>query len=156
MKKTNAMRLLDQRKISYRTERYQVDPSDLSAMTVASKIGIEPERLLKTLLVRGASGCCFAVIPTDAELDLKALAKAVGEKKMAVVPLKEVQTLTGYLRGGVTVLGAKKAFPTFLDQRALTFDEVSVSAGVRGQQILLSPEDYVAATGATVSEIAAA
>lgn len=154
MKKTNAMRLLDRLKIAYRTASYEVDPADLSAVAVSKKLDIEPERLLKTLVVRGAGGCYFAVIPTHTELELKALAKAAGEKKIAVVALKEVQSLTGYVRGGVTVLGAKKAFPAFLDQSALEHREVSVSAGMRGRQILLAPQDYVRATGATVAAIA--
>ena len=154
MKKTNAMRLLDRQKIAYRTASYEVDLDDLSAVAVSKKLDIEPERLLKTLLVRGAGGCHFAVIPTHTELDLKSLAQAAGEKKISVVPLKEVQSLTGYVRGGVTVLGAKKAFPAFLDRSALEYAEVSVSAGMRGQQILLAPDDYVRATGATVADIA--
>lgn len=152
--KTNAMRILDELGIRYETRQYQVDPEDLSAETVAAKIGLPPEQVFKTLLVKGdRNGFCFAVVPGDAELDLKALVKLSGERKADLVPLKDLQPLTGYIRGGVTVLAAKKDFPVYLDETAQAFDVLSVSAGVRGTQILIAPDDYIRAVGATVGEI---
>lgn len=152
--KTNAMRVLDELGIRYETRQYQVDPEDLSAETVAAKIGLPPEQVFKTLLVKGdRNGFCFAVVPGDAELDLKALVKLSGDRKADLVPLKDLQPLTGYIRGGVTVLAAKKDFPVYLDETAQAFDVLSVSAGVRGTQILIAPDDYIRAVGATVGEI---
>jgi Cys-tRNA(Pro)/Cys-tRNA(Cys) deacylase len=111
--------------------------------------------VFKTLIVRGdRHGVCFAVVPGNAKLDLKALAKLTSDRKVETVPLKDVQPLTGYVRGGVTVLGAKKAYPVYVDKTIELFDVVSVSAGMRGLQILLSSADYVKATGATVGPIA--
>ena len=153
--KTNAARLLDQLGIPYETRDYEVDPDDLSAETVAAKIGLPPEQTFKTLVTRGdRHGVCFAVIPGNYELDLKALALASGNKKIEVVPLKEVQPLTGYLRGGVTALAAKKEFPVFADETIELWDVISVSAGVRGTQLLLAPGDYLRTTKATVGAIA--
>lgn len=147
--KTNAARLLDKLGIAYELKEYEVDPEDLSAETVALKVGMPLERTFKTLVCRGdKNGVCFAIVPGDTELDLKALAKASGDRKADTVPLKEVQPLTGYIRGGVTVLGAKKAYPAFVDATVLDFDRISVSAGVRGTQIFISGADYVRATGA--------
>ena len=147
--KTNAVRLLDQHKIAYELRDYKVDPDDLSAETVAAKIGLPPEQVFKTLVVRADDGgAFFGVIPGDRELDLKALAKATNSRKMEMVPLKDVQPLTGYIRGGVTALAAKKDFPVVLDQSAMLFDVISISAGVRGTQILLNPNDYVRITHA--------
>jgi len=117
-------------------------------------VGLPPEQVFKTLLVRGdRQGFCFAVIPGNMELDLKALAKLTGDRKMELAPLKEVQPLTGYIRGGVTALGAKKEYPVYLDETAQLWDQISISAGVRGMQILLSGDDYCRATGATMGEI---
>ena len=153
--KTNAVRILDGLGISYELRDYEVDPDDLSAETVARKVGLPPEQTFKTLLVRGErKGLFFAVVPGDAELDLKAMAKATGDKQVALVPLKEVQPLTGYIRGGVTALAAKKEFPVICDETIELFDVISISAGVRGTQILLAPADYVRATKATVGAIA--
>lgn len=153
--KTNAVRILDGLGISYELRDYEVDPDDLSAETVARKVGLPPEQTFKTLLVRGERrGLFFAVVPGDAELDLKAMAKATGDKQVALVPLKEVQPLTGYIRGGVTALAGKKDYPVIADETIELFDVVSVSAGVRGTQILLAPADYLRATKATVAPIA--
>jgi Cys-tRNA(Pro)/Cys-tRNA(Cys) deacylase len=153
--KTNAVRLLDEMEIAYDLREYEVDPDDLTAETVAAKIGLPLEQVFKTLVARGErQGVCFAVIPGNARLDLKALAKLTGDRKMETVPLKEVQPLTGYIRGGVTVLGAKKVYPVYVDETIELFDVVSVSAGRRGLQILLSPDRYVQAVGATVGAIA--
>lgn len=151
--KTNAMRILEQHKVAYRLAHYEVDEDDLSATSVAVKVGMAPEQVFKTLVCRSDSGAvCFAIVPANTELDVKVLAKAVGERKTHPVPLKEVQPLTGYVRGGVTVLGVKKAFPAVIDATALLFDEISVSAGVRGTQIIVAPQRYVEVTAASVVE----
>jgi Cys-tRNA(Pro)/Cys-tRNA(Cys) deacylase len=153
--KTNAVRLLDELSIQYKLREYEVDPDDLTAETVAAKIGLPLEQVFKTLVARGdRHGVCFAVVPGNAKLDLKALAKLTGDRKVETVPLKEVQPLTGYVRGGVTVLGAKKAYPVYVDETIELFDSVSVSAGMRGLQVLLAPTEYVKATGARVGAIA--
>jgi Cys-tRNA(Pro)/Cys-tRNA(Cys) deacylase len=153
--KTNAARLLDSLGVTYELRTYEVDPEDLAAETVAAKIGFPPEQVFKTLLARGdRNGPCFAVIPGNYELDYKALASLTGDRKIELVPLKEVQPLTGYIRGGVTVLGAKKDYPVFVDETMELWDVISISAGVRGTQILLAPEDYLCVTKATIGEIA--
>jgi len=153
--KTNAVRLLESLGIQYELREYEVDPDDLAAETVAAKISMAPEQVFKTLLARGdRHGLCFAVVPANTELDLKALAAAAGERKTELVPVKELQGLTGYIRGGVTVLGAKKAFPVFADETIQLWDAISVSAGVRGTQMILRPEDYLRATDAAMADIA--
>jgi Cys-tRNA(Pro)/Cys-tRNA(Cys) deacylase len=152
--KTNAVRILDGLNIAYELREYEVDPDDLAAESVAEKIGFPAERVFKTLVARGdRNGVCMAVIPGNYELDLKALANATGDRKIQLVPLKEVQPLTGYIRGGVTALGAKKDFPVFLDETAEIFGLISVSAGVRGTQVLIAPADYIRAVSATVAAI---
>lgn len=158
MTKTNAARLLDQMGIRYELREYEVDPEDLAAETVAVKIGLPPEQVFKTLVARpaggkGSSGVVMAVIPGDQELNLKALATAAGEKKIELVPVKELQALTGYIRGGVTALGAKRDFPVFVDETTELFDVISISAGIRGVQILVAPADYLRATKGTVAEL---
>ncbi|MDB4966997.1 MAG: cysteinyl-tRNA(Pro) deacylase [Myxococcales bacterium] len=154
--KTNAARILDSLGIRYRLKEYDVDPADLSAETVAAKIGLPLEQVWKTLVARGErNGVCLAVVPAGAQLDLKALARLTGDRKVDTVPLKEVQPLTGYVRGGVTALACKKNYPVFADETIELFDEISVSAGARGTQILIAPGDYLRATGATVGPIAA-
>lgn len=153
--KTNAARLLDSLGIKYELKEYEVDPDDLAAESVAAKVGLPPEQVFKTLVARGdRNGVCMAVIPADTELDLKALAAATGNKKIDLVPLKEVQPLTGYIRGGVTALGAKKDYPVVADETIELFDVISVSAGVRGTQLFISPSDYLRATSAVIAEIA--
>jgi Cys-tRNA(Pro)/Cys-tRNA(Cys) deacylase len=153
--KTNAVRLLESLGIPFEPREYEVDPDDLSAETVARKIGFPIEQTFKTLVVRtDRTGVVFAVIPGNAALDLKALAKASGDRKAETVPLKEVEPLTGYVRGGVTVLGAKKDYPVFIDEFAQLYAAISVSAGRRGLQILLTPADYVRASGAVYAPIA--
>ncbi len=153
--KTNAARLLDSLGIAYELRSYEVDSDDLAAESVAAKVGLPPEQVFKTLLARGdRKGPCFAVIPGNYELDYKALASLTGDRKVELVPLKEVQPLTGYIRGGVTVLGAKKSYPVFADGTIELWDVISISAGVRGVQILLAPADYLHATGAKVGDIA--
>jgi Cys-tRNA(Pro)/Cys-tRNA(Cys) deacylase len=153
--KTNAVRLLESMAVEYELREYEVDPEDLAAETVAAKIGMAPEQVFKTLLARGdRNGLCFAVIPANTELDLKALAAAAGDRKMELTPVKELQGLTGYIRGGVTVLGAKKAFPVIADETIQLWDAISVSAGVRGTQVILRPEDYLRVTEAVMADIA--
>jgi Cys-tRNA(Pro)/Cys-tRNA(Cys) deacylase len=152
--KTNAARILDGLGIHYELREYEVDPEDLSAINVARKIGLPPEQVFKTLLTRSAAQeHFFAVIPGDAELDLKKLANAAGVKKIELAALKEVEPLTGYIRGGVTVLGARKPFPALADETIRLFDVISVSAGQRGLQLLLSPEDYLRATEAALADL---
>jgi Cys-tRNA(Pro)/Cys-tRNA(Cys) deacylase len=152
--KTNAARLLDGLGIRYSLHEYEVDEDDLSAPTVAKKVNLPVEQVWKTLVIRGeVVGPVFAVVPGNVEVDLKALARAAGDKRMTPVPLKEVLGLTGYIRGGVTVFGAKKAFPVFVDELIQLFDLVSVSAGARGTQIFLAPTDYIQATHATLASI---
>jgi Cys-tRNA(Pro)/Cys-tRNA(Cys) deacylase len=153
--KTNAVRLLEEMGIRYELRPYEVDPDDLTAATVAAKIGLPAEQVFKTLVARGdRHGVCFAVVPGDGRLDLKALAKLTGDRKVETVPLKEVQPLTGYIRGGVTVLGAKKAYPVYVDETIELFDVVSISAGARGLQVLLAPADYLRVTAARLGPLA--
>ena len=155
--KTNATRFLESLGISFELIEYEVDPDDLSALTVAKKIGMPAEQVFKTLLVTGGPNIYrFAVIPGDAELDFKKLARAANLRKAEMVTLKDVQPLTGYIRGGVTLFGAKKPYPTYIDETAILFDKISVSAGARGTQILLSPQDYMTAAHALDVEIQAA
>lgn len=154
MSKTNACRILDSLSIHYETRDYEVDPNDLAAETVAAKIGMPPEQVFKTLAVKGdRNGVCVAVIPGNYELDFKALAQLTGDRKVEMVPLKDVQNVTGYVRGGVTALGLKKDYPVFVDETMQLWDEVSVSAGQRGTQIILKPDDYLKATNGTYGEI---
>jgi Cys-tRNA(Pro)/Cys-tRNA(Cys) deacylase len=152
--KTNAARVLDRLGIKYELREYDVDPDDLSAETVATKVGLPPEQLFKTLAVRGdRNGISLAVVPANEELDFKALARQTGDRKIDMVPLKEVQAATGYIRGGVTALACKKDCPVYIDELAQICDVISVSAGIRGLQILLAPEDYIRAVKAKVVAI---
>jgi Cys-tRNA(Pro)/Cys-tRNA(Cys) deacylase len=159
--KTNAARLLDSLNITYELRSYEVDPEDLTAISVARKIGLPPEQVFKTLLSQANTGAggssalahLFAVIPGDTELDLKKLAHAAGAKKAELASLKEVEPLTGYIRGGVTVMGARKPFPAYADETIELFDIISVSAGLRGLQLILSPADYLRAANATLADL---
>jgi Cys-tRNA(Pro)/Cys-tRNA(Cys) deacylase len=152
--KTNAARILESLAIPYTLQEYEVDPEDLSAIAVARKIALPVEQVFKTLLTTtGSEQYAFAVIPGDAELDFKKLARAAGARKAEMVSLKDVQPLTGYIRGGVTVFGAKKDFPVFADETIELFDFISVSAGQRGTQILLAPQDYLRVAQATVADL---
>jgi Cys-tRNA(Pro)/Cys-tRNA(Cys) deacylase len=153
--KTNAARLLDSLGIRYEIREYEIDPDDLAAESVARKVGLPAEQVFKTLVVRGDKhGICFAVVPGNQQLDLKAMAQLTGDKKIEPVALKEVQPLTGYVRGGVTALAAKKNYPVFGDETLELFDEISVSAGMRGAQLILAPADYIRATNARLGPIA--
>jgi Cys-tRNA(Pro)/Cys-tRNA(Cys) deacylase len=155
--KTNAARILDALGVRYELREYEVDEEDLSAETVARKVGMPAEQVFKTLVARGdRNGICLAVVPGNAQLDLKALAKLSGDRKVETVALKEVQPLTGYIRGGVTVLGCKKDYPAYADETIELFDLISISAGVRGTQLLLAPADYLRATKAKLGAIAKA
>jgi len=152
--KTNGARLLESLGIPFELREYEVDPNDLTALTVAKKIAMPPEQVFKTLLTTGGTDTyVFAVIPGDAELDFKKLARAAGLRKAEMVSLKDVQPLTGYIRGGVTVSGAKKAFPAFIDETAILFEQISVSAGTRGTQLVLSPQDYIRAAAAKTADL---
>ena len=152
--KTNAARLLDTLGITYELRAYEVDPDDLTAISVARKIGLPPEQVFKTLLSQTNMGDhLFAVIPGDSELDLKKLAHAAGAKKAELASLKEVEPLTGYIRGGVTVMGAKKPFPAYADETIELFEQISISAGQRGLQLILAPSDYLRAANATLADL---
>jgi Cys-tRNA(Pro)/Cys-tRNA(Cys) deacylase len=165
--KTNGARFLEGLGIPFELREYEVDPEDLSAITVAKKIGMPAEQVFKTLLVTGvpsdrssslgrtggANIYRFAVIPGDSELDFKKLARAAGLRKAEMAPLKDVQPLTGYIRGGVTLFGSKKPFPVYIDETAILFDKISVSAGARGTQLILSPDDYLRAAQALEVEV---
>jgi Cys-tRNA(Pro)/Cys-tRNA(Cys) deacylase len=147
--KTNGARYLESLGIAFELREYEVDPNDLTAITVAKKIGMPAEQVFKTLLTTDShKEYVFAVVPGDAELDFKKLARASGLRKLEMTPLKDVQPLTGYIRGGVTIFGAKKAYPVYIDETAILFDKISISAGARGTQIILSPDDYVIAAKA--------
>ncbi|MGZ3513135.1 MAG: Cys-tRNA(Pro) deacylase [Thermodesulfobacteriota bacterium] len=155
MKKTNAARYLDDLKIDYKLVEYEIDETDLSAESVARKVGLPPEQVFKTLVARGdKTGVLMTCIPGNAELDLKAIAGVSGNKKVEMVPVKEIQPLTGYIRGGVSPIGTKKHYPIFLDQSATRFPFISISAGARGSQIFISPGDLINVLNMTVCEIA--
>ncbi len=152
--KTNAARILDQNKIPYELKEYAVDESDLSAINVAQKVGLPIEQVYKTLVVRGdKTGVIVACIPGDHELNLKSLASISGNKKVEVVSLKEVQPLTGYIRGGVSPLGMKKRYPVFIDSNIRSQEKIALSAGLRGLQLYLSPLNLISVTKAQVGAI---
>jgi Cys-tRNA(Pro)/Cys-tRNA(Cys) deacylase len=152
--KTNAMRILDTLGIHYEIREYEVDPNDLSAERIASDIGLPPEQVFKTLVARGdRHGVLMAVVPANAEVDFKVLARQSNNRTVELVSLKEVQPLTGYIRGGVTALAGKRDYPVYVDEQIQLFDVVAVSAGVRGKQMLLAPDDYLRATQATLGPI---
>jgi Cys-tRNA(Pro)/Cys-tRNA(Cys) deacylase len=153
--KTNAVRLLDRLGVAYELRAYEVDPDDLAAESVARKVGMPPEQVFKTLVCRGDKhGVCLAVVPGNCGLDLKALARATGDKKTDTVPLKEVEPLTDYVRGGVTALVCKRDYPVFVDETAELFDVISVSAGISGLLLLVGPGDYLRVPDARVAPIA--
>lgn len=155
MKKTNAARLLESLSIDFKLIEYEVDESDLSAESVAKKVGLPPEQVFKTLVARGdKTGVLMACIPGHAELDLKAIATVSGNKKVEMVHVKEIQQLTGYIRGGVSPIGTKKRYPIFLDEGGMKFPFISISAGARGSQIFISPKDLINALGVKVYRIA--
>lgn len=154
MKKTNAARILDKLKIKYKIKGYPVDPDDLSAVNVASKIDMDIKMIFKTLVVRGdKTGIIMACIPGDDELDLKKLATISGNKRVEMIHVKELPALTGYIRGGCSPLGAKKDYPVYIDESAVKWPHIAISAGKRGEQLLLAPKDLKSAVHATFADL---
>lgn len=152
--KTNAVRLVEQAGISCREQFYEYDEKDLSGNHAAAAIGMPPEQVFKTLVARGdRTGIHVFCIPVCCELDLKKAAKAAGDKKIDLIPVKELLPLTGYIRGGCSPVGMKKKYPTYLDETAVLWEEIAVSAGERGHQMLLSPEALAEITGAEFVDI---
>ena len=142
--KTNAMRILDSADIDYRVSEYEVDESDLSGTHAAEVLGIDPDIMFKTLVTRGNDNLLWIfVIPVKENLDLKKAAKVSGNKRIEMVHVKEILDLTGYVRGGCSPIGMKKQFPTFVEESAVLYDEIAISAGLRGQQILIAPQTLV-------------
>lgn len=152
--KTIAARILDQLKIEYELKPYEFNEDELDAVTVAHKVGMPPEAVFKTLVARGdKSGILMVLVAANAELDLKKIATVSGNKKIELVAVKELQGLTGYIRGGVSPLGAKKKFPVWIDETAILSEQVSISAGQRGLQLVLAPEDLQKATQAEFADL---
>lgn len=155
MKKTNAARILDAKGISYELAEYEVNENDLSAVSLAKKIGQDVEQIFKTLVLRGdKTGVFVCVIPGSTEVNLKKAAKISGNKNCAMVHQKELLGLTGYIRGGCSPLGMKKPYPIFLHETCILFDLIFISAGQRGLQLKLSPEDLIRMTDAVVCDVA--
>ena len=151
---TNAMRLLRQAGIDFDTSEYEVDENDLSGVHAAQALGIDPDCMFKTLVARGEKKGIFVFcIPVAQELDLKKGAAAVGEKKIEMVHVKELLGLTGYVRGGCSPIGMKKKYPIYIEETAVLFDRIYVSAGMRGQQIIIAPEDLRAFTQAEYRDL---
>ena len=154
MTKTNAMRLLDAAGVSYGCAEYEYDESDLSGMHAAAEIGREPEQVFKTLVARGdKTGLLVFCIPVCDELDLKKAAVVSGNKKVEMLHVKELLANTGYIRGGCSPIGMKKLYPTYIDETAILFDEICVSAGARGKQLVLSPDALVSAVSAQLRDL---
>jgi Cys-tRNA(Pro)/Cys-tRNA(Cys) deacylase len=155
IEKTNAARLLDRAKIPYKLIPYEFDENDLAAQHVADSLGQDIARVFKTLVLHGdRTGYLVCVIPGDGEVNLKALAKVSGNKKVEMIPMKDLLGVTGYIRGGCSPIGMKKAFPTYFHATALEFDTIYVSAGVRGLQVEISPSDLIAFVCASVADVA--
>lgn len=154
MTKTNAMRMLDAAKIPYRTLEYEVDENDLSGMHIAETLGFPPERMFKTLVAKGdKTGALVFCIPVAAEIDLRRAASITGNKKIEMVHVKDLLALTGYVRGGVSPIGMKKKFPTYMDGSALAFEEITVSSGMRGAQLLVGREALLRFIGAKTADL---
>lgn len=152
--KTNAARILDKLKISYEIKEYEVDLEDLSAVHVAASAGMDVKMVFKTLVCRGdKNGVLMACIPGDGELDLKSLAAVSGNKRVEMVHLREVLGLTGYMRGGCSPLGARKNYPVYLDETCQNYEKIAISAGIRGKQLILAPDDLIRAVNATVANL---
>ncbi|HEU5016288.1 MAG TPA: Cys-tRNA(Pro) deacylase [Roseiflexaceae bacterium] len=153
--KTNAVRVLDKAGIRYELRTYEIDEADLSAERAAAKLGMAPETVFKTLITHGdRTGPVLALIPAGTELDLRALGEASGNKRVELVPLREVLNLTGYMRGGVTPLAVKKPYPVFIDETVELWPIVGISGGQRGLEVLLAPADLIRITEATLADIA--
>ncbi len=152
--KTNAMRLLEQAEISFETREYEVDESDLSGVSAAKKVGLDPDCVFKTLVAKGEKkGIAVFCIPVAEELDLKKAAKALGDKRIEMLHVKDLLSVTGYIRGGCSPIGMKKQYPTFIDETAELFDKIAVSAGVRGGQIIIAPDDLAGYVNAKVLDL---
>lgn len=152
--KTNVMRLLDAAGIPYRPQEYEVDEKDLSGVHVAASIGQDVDTVFKTLVLKGEkTGYLVFCIPVAEELDLKKAAKAAGDKKVEMLPMKELLPVTGYIRGGCSPMGMKKKFPTYIEETAELFDAIAVSAGIRGAQVILNPEDLCRYIGAVFADL---
>lgn len=155
IEKTNAARLLDKAGVPYKLIPYEFDENDLAAQHVADSLGQDIARVFKTLVLHGdRTGHVVCVVPGNAEVDLKALAKASGNKKVEMIPMKDLLSVTGYIRGGCSPVGMKKRFPTYFHTTALNFETIYVSAGVRGLQIEIAPADLIGFVGATVASVA--
>ena len=155
LEKTNAARLLDKAGVSYKLIPYEFDENDLAAQHVADSLGQDIARVFKTLVLHGdRTGYVVCVVPGDGEVDLKALAKVSGNKKVEMIPMKDLLGVTGYIRGGCSPVGMKKRFPTYFHSTTLEFDTIYVSAGVRGLQLEISPSDLIAFVGASVADVA--
>ena len=153
---TNAMRLLKAAGVEFETRYYEVDESDLSGVHTAQALGLPPEQVFKTLVLRGEKqGILVCVLPVELEVDLKKLARAAGDKKVEMIHMKELLPLTGYIRGGCSPIGMKKKYPTYLDETCRLCEKIAVSAGMRGAQILLRPEDLARCTQATIADVTA-
>lgn len=154
MTKTNAMRLMEQAGLLIRTTEYSYDEKDLNGMHAAEAIGMPPEQVFKTLVARGErNGVLVFCIPVCCSLDLKKAAKAAGDKKVDLIPMKDLLGLTGYIRGGCSPIGMKKPYPIFLDETAELYEEIAVSAGVRGQQMILPPQGLISYSKITVCDL---
>lgn len=154
IEKTNVMRLLNQALIGYRAASYPYDESDLSGVHAAQEIGMPPDQVFKTLVARGERrGILIFCIPCCCSLDLRKAAHAAGEKKIAMVHMKELPGLTGYIRGGCSPIGMKKSYPVFLDESAQLFDEISISAGQRGVTVLLDPMQLASYVSAEMTDL---
>lgn len=154
MTKTNAMRLLDQAKISYQTLEYELDEEHIGSEHAAEQVGLPADQVFKTLVARGdKKGILVFCIPVNTELNLKKAAIAVGDKKIEMIHVKELLGLTGYIRGGCSPIGMKKKYPTFIDETAILFDQIAVSAGTRGCQLYLNREELVGFVDATLCEL---
>lgn len=155
LEKTNAARLLDKAGISYRLIPYEFDENDLAAQHVAESLGQPIEQVFKTLVLHGdKTGHIVCVVPGNAEVDLKALAKASSNKKVEMIAMKDLLAVTGYIRGGCSPIGMKKRFPIWFHSSALDFDTIYVSAGVRGLQLEISPSELISFVGASVADVA--
>ena len=155
LEKTNAARLLDKAGVAYKLITYEFDENDLAASHVADSLGQDIARVFKTLVLHGdRSGYVVCVVPGDGEVDLKALAKVSGNKKVEMIPMKDLLGVTGYIRGGCSPVGMKKRFPTYFHSTALDFDTIYVSAGVRGLQLEISPSDLIEFVDASVADVA--
>ncbi|MGI6031374.1 MAG: Cys-tRNA(Pro) deacylase [Eubacteriales bacterium] len=152
--KTNAMRMLDRAKVPYQVVTYEVDEEDLSGEHAAQVTGMDPDTMFKTLVLRGdKTGYVVACIPVLATLDLKALARVSGNKKVEMIHVKELQPLTGYVRGGCSPVGMKKEFPTYMDETVELWEKVALSGGQRGMQIVVAPQDILRVTRAKVAPL---